>query len=406
MSSSQWQFPAHFRRNAFGWRDQVPRQRIKEAITEIRKVARKEPIVAAEGAILFLEKISPALAGVDSSSGALGGAVNHAIEILTPIISKAMVSEEERQVWLERLWEALQVDNIPYIEYLGDFWGELCVTPTLASPWADYFIDTLIQMWSDKTAHGYFKGTTACFSALLAAHRYQELLALLDKAPFKWWYDRRWGVKALVALGRPEDALHYAEDSKGLNSPRVDIARTCEEILLSMGLAEEAYQRYAVEANETTTNLATFRAIAKKYSQKPAIDILHDLIASQPGSEGKWFAAAKEAGFYELAIELVGRTPTDPKTLARAAKEYADKNPTFAIASGMASLRWISEGYGYEISGGDVLGAYSSILQAANHVGIDAEQIKRQIGEMRLAEKPNGRFVNDALLKYLDRGIL
>jgi hypothetical protein len=41
--------------------------RVAEAVAEIRKVKRKDPALAAEGAVLFLEKVSPALEHVDSS---------------------------------------------------------------------------------------------------------------------------------------------------------------------------------------------------------------------------------------------------------------------------------------------------------------------------------------------------
>lgn len=34
----------------------------------------------------------------------------------------------------------------------------------------------------------------------------------------------------------------------------------------------------------------------------PRKTILRDLVASQPGNKGMWFAAAKDAGFFELAI--------------------------------------------------------------------------------------------------------
>ena len=82
MSAHKWQFASRFRRHAFGWRSDTPVQLIKEAITEIKQVARKEPVLAAEGAITLLEKLSPALEQVDSSSGALGSAVNKAIDTL------------------------------------------------------------------------------------------------------------------------------------------------------------------------------------------------------------------------------------------------------------------------------------------------------------------------------------
>lgn len=403
MSQYQWQFSSKFRRNAFGWRSQIPIQRIKEALSEIRMVARRDPILGAEGAVLFLTKISPSLECVDSSSGAIGNAVNNAIEILVPIIANAAVSHKERQQWLERLWEALQGDNIPYIEYLGEYWGELCVTPELAAYWADKFIEMVKHTWNSTIrGHPFYKGTTPCLSALYTAKRYQVLLTLLDSAPFKWWHDRCWGVKALVALGKPEEALKYAENSRGLNTPTVEIARACEAILLSMGLTDEAYNRYSLEANQTRTNLGTFRAIVKKYPNKSPMAILHDLIASQPGAEGKWFAAVKDAGFYDLAIKLVSDHPADPRTLARAAKEFCEKNPAFAMASGMASLNWIIKGYGYEISGVDVRAAYSAIIQAAHVAKISPIEINKKINALLLDEKNNAPFVKSILMDYLD----
>jgi hypothetical protein len=45
----KFQFAARFRRNAFGWKSDTPIKRIKEALTEIKAVAKKEPILAAEG---------------------------------------------------------------------------------------------------------------------------------------------------------------------------------------------------------------------------------------------------------------------------------------------------------------------------------------------------------------------
>lgn len=61
MTAYKWQFAPRFRRSAFGWRSDVPIQRIKEALVEIKAVARKDPVLAAEGAVTLLEKLSPAL---------------------------------------------------------------------------------------------------------------------------------------------------------------------------------------------------------------------------------------------------------------------------------------------------------------------------------------------------------
>jgi len=402
VSAHKWQFSSRFRRHAFGWRSDTPIQRIKEALAEIKQVARKEPLLAAEGAVQLLEKLSPALEQVDSSSGALGSAVNKAIDALVPIIAKADVEPKLRLRWLGRLWQALQEDEIPYIEVLGDYWGELCVTPELASHWADEFLPVVESVWSPKASgHGFFKGTSACLASMYAAGRHQELLALLDKARFKWWHDRRWGVKALAAMGRKAEAIRYAEESRGLNDPGWQIAQACEEILLSSGLLDEAYRRYAIEANQGTTNLATFRAIAKKYPHKQPEEILRDLVASTPGAEGKWFAAAKDAGLFNAAIELGTRSPTDPRTLTRAARDYAEKQPAFALAAGLAALRWISLGHGYEITGADVLDAYSAVTQAAENAGLPTQQVNEQIRDMIASTQPGNSMMKTILARHL-----
>ena len=398
MSAHKWQFAPRFRRRAFGWRSDTPIQRIKEALTEIKQFARKEPVLAAEGAITLLEKLSPALEQVDSSSGALGSAVNRAIDTLVSIIAQADVEPKQRQRWLERLWQALQEDEIPYIELLGDHWGELCVTPELASRWADEFLPLVESAWApNASGHGFFEGTSACLSALLAAGRYDELLTLIDKARFKWWHDRRWGVKALVAMGKKAEAIRYAEESRGRDDPGWQVAQACEAILLSSNLADESYRRYALAANQGTTNLATFRAIAKKYPNVPPEQILRDLIASTPGAEGKWFAAAKDAGLFDLAIELAARSPTDPRTLTRASRDYAEKQPDFALAAGLAALHWISRGHGYEITGGDVLDAYAAVTQASVGAGVPAQRINEQIREMIVGAQPGTSLMGTIL---------
>lgn len=249
----KWQFAPRFRRAAFGWKSTTPIQRIKEALVEIKAIAKKEPILAADGAVLFLEKRAPAIEQVDSSSGGIGSAVNRAIETLVPIISTADVSGTVREKWLDRLWDALQEDDMPYLEHLGEFWGELCVTPEIASKWADYLSPTLTTMWDHcarSGEYGYFKGTSACLSALYSAGRHDELLALVAKSEYRYksWHNRVWGAKALAKAGRWEDAIQYAEASKGLNAPLMAIAAFCEGVLLEEGFADEAYVRYAVEA--------------------------------------------------------------------------------------------------------------------------------------------------------------
>ena len=396
-SAHKWQFAPRFRRHAFGWRSDTPIQRIKEALSEIKQVARKEPLLAAEGAVTLLEKLSPALAQVDSSTGALGSAVNKAIDTLVPLIVRADVRPKLRQRWLNRLWQALQDDEIPYLDLLGDYWGELCVTPELASHWANEFMPVVESIWSlAAPGHGYFKGTSACLASLYAAGRFDELLALIDRAPFKWWHNRRWGVKALAAMGKKAEAIRYAEDSRGLNDPGWQIAEACEAVLLSSGLAEEAYRRYAIAANQGTTNLATFRAITKKYPHVPPEQVLQDLIAGTPGAEGKWFAAAKEAGMFELAAELAHTSPTDPRTLTRAARDFATEQPLFALNAALSALRWIARGHGYEITGADILGAAHALQQACTQAGLDEHALPAMLAPI-LEEAPPRHLLHDLL---------
>jgi hypothetical protein len=370
LAAHKWAFAPRFSRHAFGWRSQPALQRVREAVAEIQKVARKDPALAAAGAVLFLERVSPALEQVDSSSGAIGTAVNHAIETCATIIAAAAVDDRTRDQWLDRLWEAHQNDAIPYIERLADYWGELCASRDRASAWADRLIGTVESAWNPSRKPGaYFHGTIACLRALFQAGRLEELLALVERAPCSLWHYREWGVKALVATGRKAEAIRYAEASRGLNGNPIAIARACEKILLSSGLADEAYARYAIAANQGTTFLATFRAIAQKYPTQVPAKILDDLVASTPGQEGKWFAAAKDAGLYNEAIALAQRTPCDPRTLTRAARDFAATQPRFAVEAGLAALRWIAAGYGYEITGVDVLAACSSTLAAARNCG-------------------------------------
>ena len=401
-SSYKWEFASRFRSHAFGWRSDTPIQRIKEALAEIKKVGKKEPVLAAEGAIILLEKLSPALMQVDSSSGAIGSWVNRAIDTLVPIISNADVDQKIRQRWLDRLWQALENDEMPYIESLGDYWGELCANKETAAVWADRFLPLLEHAWNPKAnAQSYFTGTSACLSALYASGRFEQLLNLVDRSPYKWWRDRQWGVKALVSMGKRTEALRYAEASRGRNDPGWQIAQVCEAILLSSDQQDDAYSRYAIEANQSTTNLSTFRAIAKKYPNIPSSKILHDLVASTPGAEGKWFAAAKHAELFDVAIELVTRSPTDPRTLARAARDHGVDKPDFAMASGLAAIRWISLGYGYEINSIEVLEAYDAVMQATHNAGVSEQSIKTQIIKLIDESPANSPFMKSALSQRL-----
>ena len=118
-SGHSWRFKARFRRHAFGWKSQPANTRLHEAVSEITLVARIDPKLGAEGAVALLERVSPALENVDSSSGAIGTAVNHTIAELVPVIVAAPADASTRAGWLERLFDAHSADQIPYIYLCG-----------------------------------------------------------------------------------------------------------------------------------------------------------------------------------------------------------------------------------------------------------------------------------------------
>jgi hypothetical protein len=396
--SHKWEFRPRFRRHAFGWRSQPAVQRIRQAVSEIRKAARVDPVLGAEGAVTLLERLSPALEHVDSSSGAVGTAVHNAIRELVPLIAGAPADEATRAAWLDRLWAAQEADQIPYIESLGDFWGELCASKPVASSWADRLIGIVrLALSPDKSVRGHFHGTAACLSALYRAERYQEVVDLLQVDAI--WPYKSWAVKALAAMGRKAEAIRYAEACRDPWTPDSEVDRACEDILLSSGMAEEAYRRYGVRASGGGTYLATFRAVLARYPHKAPRDVLVDLVAATPGEEGKWFAAAKDAGLYDDALALASRTPCDPRTLARAARDFADAQPRFAVGAGLLALHWLVEGYGYEITSADVWAAYSSTMKAAERNG-NAEEVRARVRALVGGEEAGG-FVSRVLGREL-----
>ncbi len=394
----RWEFKARFRRHAFGWRSQPAVQRVKQAVTEIKGVARRDPLLGAEGAVTFLERVSPALEHVDSSSGAIGTAVHHAIEQLVPVVAGAAADAKTRNGWLDRLWAAHEADQMPYIESLAEHWGALCASQQVASDWADRLVDvTRMALGPDPALHGYFHGTSACMSALYAAERYQEIVEILDVDTI--WPYKRWAVRALAATGKKAEAVRYAESCRGPWTYDEEVDAMCEEILLSSGLFDEAYLRYGLRVNRRGTYLATFRAVAKKYPHKDAHELLADLAATTPGEEAKWFAAAKEAGLYDEALAFADTGPCDPRTLTRACRDFTESQPDFARSAGLLALRWLAKGYGYEVTGADVWSAYANTMQAAERSNRVAETRER-IKEIVFGEGGGG-FVSGVLGREL-----
>lgn len=398
-----WAFRSHFRRSVFGWRSSaLAARRVDEAVSEITRVAKKDPERAAEGAVLFLEKVSPAIRDVDSSSGSLGNAVYSAVQQLVPVIANARPGPGVREKWLKRLFEALQEDDPPYLESLGDRWGELCASPALASHWADelIFVVRRIRAERKKGTFGYFRGTSACFSSLLAAGRLDELFALVDGDARPFWADVLWAGRALAARGTADEAIDYVLRRTDDYASSCAVARFCEGVLLEAGRREEAYERFALGANQASSHLARFRAIAAKYPLVARERILQDLVAASPGEEGKWFATAKSLGQLDFARALAIRSPCDPKTLTRAARDHAEKAPGFAADVGLAALRWMAAGRGYELTGLDVREAYRWTLQAGANAGRGYE-VRRHAGNILTQDGAVTMWMRESLVGLL-----
>jgi len=382
----KWSFKARFRSRAFGWKgSNLACQRLKEAVAEIKKVAKADPVTAGEGVVSLMERIWPALEQVDSSSGSLGSAVYWTQQELLPIAIAAPADRKTRDGWLDRLWKAIEEDGVDYLSGVGDRWGELCASSEIASNWADRFISEIRAAWSGPDYRGYVCGTTLCLSSLLAAGRHQELHEFLALEKHRFWHYRKFGVQSLLSRGCTEEALSYADSCRGLNQPDSAIDATCEEILLDLGRAAEAYEKFAYSANQQSTGLATFRTIRKKYPHHAAEKILSDL-ARWSGDRGLWFAAAKDAGALDLALQFARSGRTDPRTLSRAARDLLKKDAKFSLEIGLLAIQRIVDGYGYDITGLDLKDAFNHSMAAAAQLEMEA-QAREELLSIA-AEKP------------------
>ena len=395
----KWQFSSRFKQGAFGWRSDLPIKRIKEAVSEIKAISKTDSVLAAEGAVRFIERLSPAIEHVDSSSGSIGTAVNHAIEALAEIIGKAVVTDSQRNAWLERIWQAVQNDGCCYLDVIDEYWPMMCHTQEVGIHWADYFDELIVQFKANsKDRYDYFTGESLWYASLFAAERFEELLSLSRSEPRASWPLQRWCIYSLARLGRVDAAIDYARTQvSGISSDYLH--SICEELLLKEGRRAEAYAHYALTGNHANSNLSKLRAIAKKYPEVAPEQILDDLVHNDPTQKGKWFAAAKSLGLYDKAIELVSQSPTDPATLIRAARDFADKQPEFAFRSGLAAVRWLLLGYGYEMTQWDLISALSLTQQIADANGYGREPIRQFL--LALETEPQlKREWFDEVLKY------
>lgn len=117
--------------------------------------------------------------------------------------------------------------------------------------------------------------------------------------------------------------------------------------------------------------------------------LLTHLIATTPGEEAKWAAKVKTLKRLGLAMHLAWKSPCDPKTMIRAARDNVERSPPFSVEVALAALHWIRQGRGYELTSLYVQMACRLASEAGDAVG-QSERVALRIKTMR---KPTTREV-------------
>jgi hypothetical protein len=124
--------------------------------------------------------------------------------------------------------------------------------------------------------------------------------------------------------GKPQSHTRRVCGATQILAREISIDRFCEDLLIRHGRSDEAYRRYGLRAVSGTTNLAIYRSLVRTYPDRDHRQMLLDLIETR-GDKGKWFAAAKDAGFLDIALDCAAMRNADPSTLVRAARDFCDK---------------------------------------------------------------------------------
>ena len=182
------------------------------------------------------------------------------------------------------------------------------------------------RAWASHQTFQHVVGTSICLSCLrrggplrrtsrTPGHTADEVLVLAQIQ----------AAEALVRQGLWEGAIAFAEAVRSSTNPgfsEMSIDRFCEKLLVDHGRADEAYRRYGLRAASGTTNLSVYRSLVRTYPDRNRM--LLDLIEAR-GDKGKWFAAGKDSGFFDIAVECAAAQGADPSTLVRAARDFCGK---------------------------------------------------------------------------------
>jgi hypothetical protein len=396
-SGHRWTFKARFRASAYGWRGSaLASKRLNEAVREIRSVAKSDRMLAAEGCVSLMERLWPALEQIDTSSGALGGAVHRTLDELIPILVSAPADVTTRSAWLDRLFQAVMDDGVQYLSPVEDRWGEIAVYPELMAEYAARLQALIRRVWVEERPGGHVIGTAICLSCLLEAGRYGDLIELLACAPMKWWHWHRFGAEALARQGAWDTAIAYAEGCRSPQGYDRQIDRFCEDILINSGRANDAYSRYGLRTVTGPTYLGIYRETAKRYPDRDRRQVLLDLIETR-GECGKWFAAAKEGGLFDVALLCARDFAAEPATLIRATRDFVAREPKFATEVGIVALERLLSGGGHGPEISLIQDAFAHVMKAARLIGASDWATKQVQALVDGPSHPDRRHFQSAL---------
>jgi hypothetical protein len=229
-------------------------------------------------------------------------------------------------------------------------------------------VPTVRNVWKDEQSGTWIVGATLCLSCLLEMERFDELAELLSLRSHRFWHFDKFGAEALVRQGKINKAIDFAEAYRDDRNDDIQVVEFCERVLIEAGRSDEAYRRYALDAARATTNLAVFRKVVQKYPNCDPRQVLLDLVEHH-GNPGKWFAAAKSSGFLDLAAQFANNLGAEPATLIRAARDFTEKEPGFAVNVGLCAIKQLLAGYGYESTTLDIRQAHKHLMTAAANTG-------------------------------------
>ena len=180
-----WAFRARFRRSCVrlevvpGSRSSASRKPSPKSVRSPDKIRPQRPRAPS----CSWRNFRLALTQIDGSTGALGNATYAAVQELVPLIGGAPVDTAVRKKWLDRLFEAIQADDPPYVGVTWATTGAISARhPNSHRSWADQLLPTLrsvLQRTPSRHLRLLHRHHPRATARLFKAGRHDELLELL-----------------------------------------------------------------------------------------------------------------------------------------------------------------------------------------------------------------------------------